>query len=123
MRIYQTAISIRLSNLAASMMLVLGLALCVQAQDTNFNFQTTLAAADKGDAKAQIELGRYYANDIGTNRDYSKAVQYMRLAADQGDAVAQMELGSYYGRGKGVPRSVPTAVQWYRKAADQGNAL
>lgn len=108
---------------ATLMLVFFGLALRVHAQDTNFNFQTVQTAADKGNAKAQYELGRYYANGIGINRDYAKAVKYMRQAADQGDALAQMELGSYYGRGIGVPRNVTTAVQWYRKAADQGNVL
>ena len=108
---------------AASILAALGLALRVQAQDTNFDFQAVQTAADKGDAKAQYELGHHLANGIGINRDYAKAVQYMRQSADQGYADAQLELGSYYGRGIGVPRNVTMAVQWYRKAADQGNAL
>ena len=108
---------------ATLMLVFFGLALRVQAQDTNFDFQAVQTAADKGDAKAQYELGHHFANGLGMGRDYAKAAHYMRLSADQGDTVAQMELGSYFGRGIGVPRNVTMAVQWYRRAADQGNAL
>ena len=53
--------SAKLKRFIAAMLAGFGLTLCVQAQDTNFNFQTAQAAADKGDAKAQFELARYYA--------------------------------------------------------------
>jgi TPR repeat protein len=119
----KTAIFTKVGKCATFMLVLLGLALRVQAQDTNIDFQAVQTAADKGDDKAQIKMGRYYANDMSMNRDYAKAAHYMRQAADQGNADAQVELGSYYGRGIGVPRNVTTAVQWYRKAADQGNAL
>jgi len=103
---------------------VWGLTPWLQAQDTNFNLQATQAAADKGDAKAQYELGRHYVKVNGTTRaDYAKAAQFIRQSAEQGYADAEVVLGSFYGRGLGVPRNVATAVQWYRKAADQGNAL
>jgi TPR repeat protein len=108
---------------AASVLAVFALTLRVQAQDTNFNFQAAQAAAEQGDAKSQYELSRCYANGIGVDLDYAKAVQYLRQSAGQGYAVAQLELGYCYGRGLGVPKNVATAVQWYRKAADQGNAL
>jgi len=101
-----------------------GLALCVPAQDTNFNFQATQAAADKGDAKAQYEMGHYYVKANGASRsDYATAAKYIRESAEQGYADAEVVLGSFYGHGWGVPRNVATAVHWYRKAADQGNAL
>src|SRR5271170_1336562 len=86
----------------AAMLAGLGLALCVQAQDTNFNFQATQAAADKGDAKAQYELARYYAKGMGVPKDDVKAAQYLRQSADQGYADAQVMFGSCYGRGQGV---------------------
>jgi TPR repeat protein len=108
----------------ASLVAVSGLTLCVPAQDTNFNFQVTQAAADKGDARAQYEMGHYYVKANGATRsDYAKAVKYIRQSAEQGCADAEVVLGSFYGHGWGVPRNVATAVQWYRKAADQGNAL
>src|SRR5580698_1180042 len=107
----------------ARMLLVLGLPQCVQAQNTNLNFLTTQAAAERGDARAQYELGRDYQKGIGVDKDNAKAVQYLRLAAEQGYADAEVTLGSFYGQGLGVSRNVATAVSWYRKAADQGNAL
>jgi TPR repeat protein len=117
-------IVIELSDrLIATMFLAMGLTLEVQAQDTNVNLQATIAAANKGDAKAQYQLGRDLLKGIGVNKDYAKAAQYFRLAADQGYADAEVTLGSLYGRGQGVPINLTNAVLWYRKAAEQGDAL
>src|SRR5215469_1966219 len=113
-------------RLVASLVAVCGLTLtlCAPAQDTNFNFQAVQAAADKGDAKAQFELGAYYEKKEGRARfNYTNAVKYIKLSADQGYGDAEVALGYFYGHGWGVPRNTVTAVQWYRKAADQGNAL
>ncbi|MGC9944148.1 MAG: SEL1-like repeat protein [Verrucomicrobiota bacterium] len=100
------------------------LTLCLQAQDTNFNFQATQAAADKGDPTAQYKLAcAYYQGGKTVKKDYVLSAKYMRLAADQGYSPAQVTLGSFYGKGLGVRRSLATAISWYRKAANQGNAL
>ena len=99
-----------------------GLALGIQAQDTNLNFQAVQAAAAKGEAKAQYELARCYARGIGVEKDDAKAAQYLRQSADQGNAEAQIVLGAFYGEGRGVPQDLTNAVACYRKAADQGNA-
>ena len=105
-------------RLAAFFLIISSLALRIEAEDTNLNIQVALVAAEKGDAKAQFELARYYEHE----RNDAQAVTYLRQSADQGYADAQILLGSFYGRGHGVPRNVATAVAWYRKAADQGNA-
>lgn len=89
------------------------------AQDTNSNFQATQAAADKGDAKAQCELGNLYEKQ----RSYVKAAEYWRKSADQGYAPAEVAIGFAYGSARGVGRNVPVAISWYRKAADQGYPL
>ena len=105
------------------LLVILGVNLTAAAQTTNGEFQATLAAAQKGEARAQYQLARDYEKGNGFARDYALAARYLRLAADQGYADAQVTLGSYYGRGLGVGRDLPTAIAWYRKAADQGSAL
>ena len=78
--------------------------------------------ADQGNAHAQYNLGRMYANGWGVPQDYAEAVKWYRLAAEQGDAPAQNSLGGMYDIGRGVPRDYAQALKWFRKAADQGYA-
>jgi len=107
----------------ASGLLVLGLAVCARGQNTNFDFQAVQAAADVGQARAQLEVAQCYAAGRGVERNYPKAAEYLQKAAQQGDANAEVILGAFYGQGRGVPRSIAMAVHWYQKAADQGNAV
>ena len=78
--------------------------------------------ADKGDARAQYNLGVMYHDGQGVARDYAQAVKLYRLAADQGDARAQFNLGLMYADGQGVARDYAQAAKLYRLAADQGDA-
>jgi TPR repeat protein len=80
------------------------------------------AAAEKGDAEAQIELAAIYAAGDGVPRDVIKAAKWHRKAAEQGNARAQCLLGLDYASGDGVKKSVSEAVYWLGKAADQGLA-
>ena len=87
------------------------------------------AAADRGDAKAQFDLGGRCIDGDGVLRDpaeaakwFRKAAEGFRKAADEGSAVAQFSLGVCYREGQGVPKDDAEAVKWFRKAADQGYA-
>jgi TPR repeat protein len=53
-------------------------------------------AAEKGNAKAQYNLGWCYANGQGVPQNYTEAVKWWRKAAEQGDASAQYNLGVCY---------------------------
>ena len=50
------------------------------------DFNTLMERAQKGDAKAQFNLGYIYDIGQGVPRDYAEAVKWYRLAADQGNA-------------------------------------
>jgi uncharacterized protein len=78
--------------------------------------------ADQGNADAQDNLGKMYAEGQGVPQDYAEAVKWYRLAADQGNAQAQTNLGVMYYEGQGVPQDYAEAAKWYRLAADQDNA-
>jgi hypothetical protein len=82
------------------------------------------AKAEQGDAEAQYNLGRIYANGEGVPPNAVEAVRWFRLGAAQGHADAQNGLGVMYASGRGVPQDDAEAVRWYRLAADQadGNA-
>ena len=80
------------------------------------------AEAARGNAVAQLNLGRMYAAGQGVPADDQQAISWFRKAADQGDARAQSNLGVMYETGRGVTKDERQAVNWYRKAADQGEA-
>lgn len=61
--------------------------------------------AQKGNAKAQYNLGVIYSNGLGVNLNYVEAVRWYRLAAEQGIPQAQSNLGVMFANGRGVPNS------------------
>lgn len=78
--------------------------------------------AEKGNARAQTNLGYLYAEGRGVTQDYREAVKWYRLAAAQGYADAQNNLGVMYANGDGVTQDYREAVKWWRLAAAQGEA-
>lgn len=82
------------------------------------------AAAENGDAAAQLRLGKRYYEGEGRGHppDYAQAMQWFHRAADQGNAEAQARIGMMYHFGKGVPRDDTEAARWYLLAANGGYA-
>jgi TPR repeat protein len=79
-----------------------------------------VAAAKRGDATAQFNLGCWYLKGDGVLQDYSEALNWFRKAAEQGNAPAQCNLGWMYDTGKGVQQNYTEAYKWYNLAAAQG---
>ena len=79
------------------------------------------AAAAKGEAWAQSNLGIAYADGMGVPEDDAAAAKLYTRAAEQGHAQAQNNLGLMYDYGDAVPENDATAAKWYAKAAEQGN--
>lgn len=78
--------------------------------------------ADKGDAKAQWELGKAFSQgEFGLEKDQQEAVKWFRKAAEQNFASAQFNLGACYMFGNGVEKEQQEAVKWYLKAAEQND--
>ena len=79
--------------------------------------------AERGDAEAQFQLGRYYDNVDGKSntRDAAEAVKLYRLAAEQGPIKAQNNLGACFFNGEGVSKNLQEALNWFEKAAKAGN--
>lgn len=106
----------------ALLLLGAGSALPLNAQPTEAErktFEQTKAAAEKGDAEAQLHLGSLYATGNGVARDLVKAAKWHRKAAEQGLARAELRLGWDYASGAGVKVNKEEAVKWFRRAADQ----
>lgn len=78
--------------------------------------------AERGEAKAQVQLGTLYATGNGVPQDNERAMTWYRKAAGQGNSEAEYRLGLGYAEGKGAGQDNKEAVSWYRKAAEQGNA-
>jgi TPR repeat protein len=78
--------------------------------------------ADRGDAVAETDLGKMYADGRGVPQDFALAQRWFRSAAAKGDADAEYDLGLIYANGDGTPRDYAEAARWYRLAADQGQS-
>jgi uncharacterized protein len=72
--------------------------------------------AQRGDARAQYNLGLLYASGLGVMQDYQAALKWHRMAATQGHAGAQNELAQIYAKGQGVQPDQVLAYVWYSVA-------
>lgn len=79
-------------------------------------------AAEKGNAKAQCNLGWKYLIGDGVTQDNAKALKWLKMSAEQGYASGQVYYGMMFDWGRGVTQSDTEAVKWYRKAAEQGDS-
>ena len=84
------------------------------------SFEQIKTKAEDGDARAQFNLGRMYAEGRGVTKDEEEAFKWVRRAAEQGHTAAQNRLGIMYTQGRGVAKDEVEAVKWIRKAAEQG---
>jgi uncharacterized protein len=78
--------------------------------------------AEKGDARAEFDVGFMHAYGWGVQRNPAEAIPWYREAADQGLAVAQHFLGIAYANGEGVRPDDAEAARWFARAAAQGFA-
>ncbi|MEF3366529.1 tetratricopeptide repeat protein [Methylocystis sp. 9N] len=85
-------------------------------------FKQLKPLADKGDARAQADLGVMYFAGKGVAADPKEALKWTRRAAEQGSPSAQFNLGSIYLEGQIVLRDAKEAMKWNLLAAGQGLA-
>ena len=78
--------------------------------------------AEKGDARAQFDIGFMNAYGWGVQRNPAEALGWYRKAADQGLAVAQHFIGLAYVNGDGPRLDDAEAARWFTRAAAQGFA-
>jgi uncharacterized protein len=76
--------------------------------------------ANKGDADALYNLGMAYCGGRGVPEDRIEGEKLVREPADRGNADAQEAVGIWFEYGEGVPQDIAQAILWFRKAADQG---
>lgn len=73
--------------------------------------------AEKGDSKAQYNLGVCYFKGDGVKQDFAKAAEWFKKSSDQGYGHAQCFLALCYTFGKGVKQDHAEALRLYREAA------
>ena len=82
------------------------------------------AAANAGDAKAMLALGRLYMQGLGAPQDYVQAHKWFNLAASRGEAEAVTERDALAGRmaSEQIAKAQEQAAAWQPKAAVSGPA-
>jgi TPR repeat protein len=78
----------------------------------------TYAASYFGDADAQYQLGRMYAEGTGGVKDVRQAARWLQLAATKGQYQAQALLGAILFKGDAVPRQAARGLMWLTLARD-----
>jgi TPR repeat protein len=79
------------------------------------------AKAEQGDAQAQTQLAKAFADGQGLPRDYKQAARWFGQAASNGNSEAEAMLGELCQAGQGVPHNLTNAVKWFTKAAQEGS--
>lgn len=83
--------------------------------ESPLDMRTLRERADRGDARAQFQLGDRYLAE----RNFDEALRWWRSSADQGDASGQYLLGLLHEQGLGVPQDDEEALRWLRLALQQ----
>ena len=79
-------------------------------------------AAERGQVRAQTQLGFMHETGRGVPQDYIMAAWWYRQAAEQGYPPAQHLLGLGYNKGHGVPLDYVEAHKWLNLSAVRANA-
>ena len=80
-----------------------------------------LRMAERGDAEAQVALGRMHAMGRGAPQNYATAVRWYETAARQGSGRALYHLGMLHYEGEGVPQNLARAAELFTQGAEAGD--
>ena len=86
-------------------------------------FDGHLELAKEGYHLAQCQVGYFYFEGLGVEKDLEKAVYWTRLAALNEDRDAQFNFAWFYEEGIYLPKDIEEAKVWYKKAAMQNHDL
>jgi len=76
----------------------------------------------KNSAWAWDNLGRFFFNGLGVEKNYVRALECYRQAAALKSGWAMEQIGWFYENGLGGPKDEAKALEWYRQAAEHGQA-
>lgn len=86
-------------------------------------FEGHMSLAEQGYPLAECQIGYFYSEGLGVEKDLKKAVYWTRRAADHGDRDGQYNLASFCEEAVGTERDTEQAHFWYKMAAKQGHTL
>lgn len=95
-------------------------ALAQKAGEEAWSIHKHYAAAQRGDAVAQRNVGLIYAFGYGVPMNKVEGAKWLRLAANQGDAKAAYHLAWMYRTGQGVALDYAEATRLETRAAERG---
>jgi TPR repeat protein len=81
-------------------------------------FSIVTAEAEGGDARALVTLGGFYAEGIGTPKNFSKARECYEKANQAGSAEGAYNVGVCWEVGMGSAADAVKAAEYFRRAAD-----
>ena len=84
-------------------------------------FSGLLPLAEQGYPLAECQVGYFYAQGLGVERNLDRALLWTRRAAEHGDRDGQFNLGCFYEEGTVLARDMEQAALWYQRAARQGH--
>ena len=81
-------------------------------------------AAEKGDARAKVELAFCYYQGTGVGQDLQAAFEWFKRAGEENEEPEALGyLGFCYENGYGVAPDYAKAAEWYEKAIEKGNEM
>ena len=86
-------------------------------------FEGHFELAQKGYPLAECQVGYFYLDGLGIEKDISKALYWTQRAAEHGDRDGQFNLAWFYEEGIGVEKNTEKAQYWYKEAALQNHDL
>lgn len=85
-------------------------------------FEGHLKLAENGYPLAECQVGYFYYDGLGVDRDLEKSFYWTERAAEHGDRDAQNNLAElFYAEGVVVEKDTEKAKEWYKKAAINGH--
>ena len=94
-----------------------------QTQQYDKCFEGHLVLAEQGYPLAECQVGYFYFDGLGVEKDLEKALYWTRRAAEHGDWDGQYNLAWFYENAVGVERDLEKAKHWYYQAALQNHDL
>lgn len=86
-------------------------------------FEGHMELAEKGYPLAECQVGYFFYDGIGVEKDADKAFYWTQRAAEHGDRDGQFNLACFYEEGIGTGIDMEAAKVWYGKAAKQNHDL
>lgn len=86
-------------------------------------FEGHLKLAEKGYPLAECQVGYFYYEALGVEKDLEKAFYWTNNSAHHGDRDGQNNLAWFYEDGIGVVKNIEEAQKWYKKTALQDHDM